>query len=54
MSVLSSLSSTSSLLPSSSSGTLAVSGLISGIDTGKVIQGLLAIEQQKIRNIDAT
>lgn len=32
---------------------LAVSGLVSGIDTGKVIEGLLAIEQQKISVIDA-
>lgn len=44
-----------SILSSSSvtNPSLAVSGLVSGIDTGKVIEGLLAIEQQKISVIDA-
>jgi len=47
-----------SVLSTSSLGTtsatnLAVSGLVSGIDTGKVIEGLLAIEQSKITRIDA-
>src|SRR5258705_136670 len=53
MSILSSTSgnSLSSLLQPSSSGPVAVGGLISGIDTNKLIQGLLAIEQAKIDNI---
>jgi flagellar hook-associated protein 2 len=38
-------------LNTATSGPLTVGGLISGIDTTKVIEGLLALEQQKIDNI---
>lgn len=53
MSILSSTSGSalSTFFNSSRFGTLSVGGLISGIDTTKVIQGLLAIEQQKIEDI---
>jgi len=44
------LSASSIGLPTSTQ--LAVSGLVSGIDTGKVIEGLLTIEQQKIQVLD--
>ncbi len=44
--------STSSLGSTSQSVSPSVSGLVSGIDTQKVIEGLLAIEQSKITRID--
>ena len=48
---MSSISASSLGLPTG--GALSVSGLVSGIDTGKVIEGLLALEQSKITVIDA-
>lgn len=51
MSALSATSASSAV--SSLGGTLSVKGLVSGLDTDKIIQGLLAIEQAKISAIDA-
>jgi flagellar hook-associated protein 2 len=47
-----SATSASSTISSLASGTLSVQGLVSGLDTNKIIQGLLAIDQAKITAID--
>src|SRR4051794_2205716 len=55
MSVLPATSSTASSLFNTSSnaqGQISVNGLISGINTDQVIQGLLAVEQSKLNQID--
>jgi flagellar hook-associated protein 2 len=54
MSSLSALSGVTSGVTSgsSSSSPFTVSGLISGLNTSAIIQGLMAVEQQKITNLD--
>jgi flagellar hook-associated protein 2 len=59
MSSLSSVGSTSSNLLSSTSssggsgGTISVGGLISGLNTSQIIQGLLAVQQQQITAVES-
>src|SRR5687767_3465708 len=50
MSSLSSASAASSLL---SSGRLSVTGLATGLDVNKIIEGLLTIEQRRLDKLDA-
>src|SRR5579872_445048 len=42
------LSSTTSSAGSNSAGTISVGGLVSGLNTSQIIQGLLAVQQQQI------
>jgi flagellar hook-associated protein 2 len=53
MSSLSSVGGASNPLSSSSAGTISVGGLISGLNTNQIIQGLLAVQQQQITNVQS-